>query len=110
MMQSFIIRTRAFAVSRLLTWLAAAPTLLCMATALIGAETKNVFLITADGLRWEEVFRGAEEMPFTKQSGNFGSREFIQKEFWRRTAEARREALQDFAWAVLTGKEFLFNH
>ena len=24
--------------------------------------------------------------------------------------EARREALQDFAWAVLTGKEFLFNH
>ena len=24
--------------------------------------------------------------------------------------EARREVLQDFAWAVLTGKEFLFNH
>jgi hypothetical protein len=101
MMQSFIIRTRAFAVSRLLTWLAAAPALLCIATALVGAETKNVFLITADGLRWEEVYRGAEEMPFTKQSGNFGSSNSIRKEFWRGTPEARREVLFPFLWGTV---------
>jgi hypothetical protein len=25
-------------------------------------------------------------------------------------AQSRKEALEDFAWAVLTGKEFIFNH
>ena len=25
-------------------------------------------------------------------------------------AQSRREAIEDFVWAVLTGREFLFNH
>jgi hypothetical protein len=30
-------------------------------------KTENVFLITIDGLRWQEVFRGAEEALMTKE-------------------------------------------
>src|SRR5262245_25420725 len=56
-------------------------------------KTKNAFLITADGLRWQEVFRGAEEMPLTKEFGNFGNSNTIRTNFWRETPEARREAL-----------------
>jgi hypothetical protein len=34
----------------------------------------------------------------------------ILAEAGRESPAARREALEDFAWAVLTGREFLFNH
>lgn len=69
----------------------------------IAAQTKtsNVFLITADGLRWEEVFRGAEEIPMTRELGNFGSSAFIRREFLRDTPEARRDVLLPFLWGVV---------
>lgn len=77
--------------------------LLLAATCSEAAETKtkNVFLITTDGLRWEEVFRGAELIPIGRQIGNFGSSNSIRKEFWRETAEARREILMPFLWGTV---------
>jgi hypothetical protein len=64
-------------------------------------KTRNIFLITADGLRWEEVFRGAELIPTGRELGNFGNSNFIRKEFWRETAEARREILLPFLWSTV---------
>src|SRR5688572_9030254 len=64
------------------------------------SKTKNIFLLTADGLRWQEVFRGAEDMPFAKEFGNHGNSNTIRKEFWRETPEARREALFPFLWGT----------
>jgi hypothetical protein len=68
-----------------------------------GAElkTKNVFLITSDGLRWEEVFRGAELVPIGRNIGNFGNSNAIRKEFWRESAEARRSLLLPFLWGTV---------
>ena len=63
-------------------------------------KTKNIFLITADGLRWQEIFRGAEEMPLTREFGNFGNSNSIRTNFWRETPEARREALLPFLWGT----------
>jgi hypothetical protein len=64
-------------------------------------KTRNVFLLTADGLRWEEVFRGAEDLPLTKEFGNFGDSNTIRRLFWRETPEARREALMPFLWGTV---------
>lgn len=77
--------------------------LACASTESMAAElkTKNVFLITADGLRWEEVFRGAEDMPLTKAFGNFGNSNTIRTNFWRETPEARREVLLPFLWGTV---------
>jgi len=75
--------------------------LACLTSAPAQTKTKNVFLITADGLRWQEVFRGAEEIPITKEFGNFGNTNTIRTNFWRDTAEARREALLPFLWGTV---------
>jgi hypothetical protein len=64
-------------------------------------KTRNIFLLTADGLRWQEVFRGAEDMPMTKEFGNFGNTNTIRTNFWRDTPEARREALMPFLWSTV---------
>ena len=74
-------------------------TLACLTSA--AAQTSNVFLITADGLRWQEVFRGAEEIPITKEFGNYGNTNSIRTNFWRETVEARREALLPFLWGTV---------
>lgn len=77
--------------------------LACAPTKTMAAElkTKNVFLITADGLRWQEVFRGAEQMPLTKEFGNFGNSNSLRTNFWRETAQARREVLFPFLWGTV---------
>jgi hypothetical protein len=75
--------------------------LVSIAAAAGQTKTKNVFLITADGLRWQEVFRGAEEMPLTKEFGNHGNSNAIRADFGRETPGARREALLPFLWGTV---------
>src|SRR6185436_4133422 len=64
-------------------------------------KTRNVFLITADGLRWQEVFQGAEEILISKQYGNISDTNAVRTNFWRPTPEARREALFPFLWGTV---------
>jgi dienelactone hydrolase len=63
-------------------------------------RTQNVVLITTDGLRWQEVFGGADEQLMTKDAGVSEPAE-LKREFWRDTPEARRQALLPFLWRVL---------
>lgn len=72
-------------------------------------KTRNVFLITTDGLRWQEVFTGAEEALMNKTNGvaNAGA---LRKAFWRDTPEARREALLPFLWGEMVRKGQVFGN
>lgn len=66
-----------------------------------GLQARNVFLITTDGLRWEEVFGGIDETLISKEYGNVSDTNRLRSEFWRPTPEARREALFPFLWGTL---------
>lgn len=79
---------------------------------LFGAElkTRNIFLITADGLRWEEIFRGMADLPLTKEFGNTGNSNALRKDFWRDTPEARRETLFPFLWGTVAKRGQLWGH
>jgi hypothetical protein len=55
----------------------------------------------ADGLRWQEVFCGADESLLTKDRGGVADPARVRKEFWRETAEERRAALMPFTWGVI---------
>jgi hypothetical protein len=61
-------------------------------------KTKNVVLITTDGLRWQEVFTGAEQALISKQHGGVTNTKIIEDKFWRETPEERRAALLPFFW------------
>jgi hypothetical protein len=61
----------------------------------------NVVLITTDGLRWEEVFRGAEEILLSREYGGVADTNALRKSFWRPTAEERRAALFPFLWGTV---------
>jgi hypothetical protein len=61
-------------------------------------KTRNVVLITTDGLRWQEVFTGAEQALISKQPGGVADVKGIEAKFWRETPEERRAALLPFFW------------
>ena len=67
-------------------------------------KTRNVVLITTDGLRWQEVFAGAEEMLITKDNGGVKDVDALRRDFWRPTPEERRKALMPFLWSEVPVK------
>ena len=73
-------------------------------------KTKNVFLITTDGLRWQEVFAGAEESLLNKTNGGVTRVEATRKEFWRETEEERRKALFPFVWSEVAARGQIFGN
>jgi hypothetical protein len=62
-------------------------------------KTQNVFLITVDGFRWQEVFTGAEELLMNRENGGVTDTNRLIRNFWRKTPEERREALLPFFWS-----------
>jgi hypothetical protein len=88
------------------------PLLVCLA-ALAGAanaaqspqsaqKTRNVVLIVSDGVRWQEVFTGAEEdLLNDKAGGSWLSDADLRKRYWRATPAGRREALFPFLWGTV---------
>jgi hypothetical protein len=77
-----------------------------------GAElkTRNVVLIMSDGLRWQEVFGGAERDLMTKETGGVKNTNALIQEFWRETPDTRREALLPFFWNVIARQGQLFGN
>jgi hypothetical protein len=63
-------------------------------------KTGNVILVLVDGLRWREVFTGAEDALMTKENG-VENPDALTKVYKRDTAEARRAALLPFFWQVV---------
>ena len=62
-------------------------------------KTKSVFLIMLDGLRWQEVFTGADDRLINKDNG-VTHIDAVTAAYWRGTPEQRREALMPFLWSV----------
>jgi Metalloenzyme superfamily len=78
--------------------------------ALAATQTKNVFLIVSDGLRWQEVFGGAEESLMNSANGGVKNTNALGKEFWRETPEARRQALFPFIWGEIAQRGQIYGN
>ena len=75
-------------------------------------KTKHVVFVMTDGLRWEEVFRGAERLLMSKTPGGVKDENLqpLKREFNRPTAEGRREALFPFLWKTVARQGQLFGN
>jgi len=65
-------------------------------------KTRNVVLIVSDGLRWQEIFTGADPLLLNEENGGIWDKEAdLRRDFWRDSPEARREALFPFLWGTV---------
>ena len=73
-------------------------------------KTENVFLIVSDGLRWQEVFGGAEEALMSKTNGGVKEVAQLKTNYWRSTPELRRAALFPFLWSRVAEQGQLYGN
>lgn len=72
-------------------------------------KTENIVVVTMDGLRWQEVFGGADSLlSFAKEA--FYSTGYVQQHFWAPTADERRQKLMPFFWNVIAKKGILLGN
>ncbi len=71
---------------------------------------KNVIILTADGLRWQEVFRGIDPLLMNEKGAGMAEAGELRKRLWRESAEARRTALMPFFWSTLVPKGVLLGN
>jgi hypothetical protein len=72
------------------------------------AGDRRVILVTLDGMRWQEVFGGAQETYVDPRAGGVLDVPGVRKQFLRDTAEARRGALMPFFWSVVAKQGQIF--
>lgn len=68
---------------------------------------RYVILVLTDGLRWQEVFRGADRELMGK-SGGVQDTAALRRDFWRDTPEARRATLLPFVWGTMATQGQIF--
>lgn len=96
-MKKFLLGLGVFSV-----WLAAASVTPIGAQEAKPLKTKNVVLIISDGLRWQEVFTGAEkDLLLTEHGGNWAHEDYLKANYWRDTPEERRKAVFPFLWSYI---------
>jgi hypothetical protein len=73
-------------------------------------QTKNIVLISIDGYRWQEIFRGADStLLFDKKYRKQDSAALFKK-YWALSAHDRRQKLMPFFWNTIAGQGRLYGN
>jgi hypothetical protein len=73
-------------------------------------RTRNILLVTTDGLRWQEVFGGAEPALLNTEDGGVQRVDFLKDEFGGGSPENRRKTLLPFMWNVIAKNGQIFGN
>jgi hypothetical protein len=74
-------------------------------------KTRNVVLLVSDGLRWQEVFTGADPQLLNEKNGGIWDKEQdLRREFWRADPNERRKALLPFLWSTVAVRGQIFGN
>jgi hypothetical protein len=67
------------------------------------SKTKNLIIVTLDGMRWQEVFNGVDEVLMNDSIFN-RDRKGMKSKFWAPASEERRKKLFPFLWDVVANE------
>jgi len=85
--------------------------LLLGASAAFAAKTQTVVLIVSDGLRWQEIFTGADAALLNdKAGGSWTETAELRKRYWRDDVAARRALLFPFLWGTVAKQGQIFGN
>jgi hypothetical protein len=74
-------------------------------------KTRNVVLIVSDGLRWQEIFTGADPTLLDSEHGGiWADPKDLKQKFWRDDVSERRKALFPFLWTVIAKQGQIFGN
>ncbi|HEY9363519.1 MAG TPA: hypothetical protein VIQ00_09680, partial [Chitinophagaceae bacterium] len=67
------------------------------------ASSENIIIITMDGLRWQEVFKGMDSALANNEKFNQGDSAYLFNKFWANKERERRKKLMPFLWSEIVG-------
>lgn len=76
----------------------------------VKTKTKNVVVITADGMRWQELFRGGKEAYMSREDGGATDPVRLKKDFLRANPEESRRALLPFFWNTIAKRGQIYGN
>ncbi len=86
-------------------------TLVCVVPLAAAAPaTRNIILVTADGLRWQEVFHGIDPLLARERSAGMEKAEERRRKYERPNQQQQREALMPFFWKTIAPQAAVFSN
>ena len=86
----------------------------CLLFNTAGAQTankiENVIIVTTDGFRWQEVFKGMDSLIASDTNFNQKDSAGIFKKYWAETAEERRQKILPFIWTAIAKQGQLYGN
>src|SRR5579863_4955123 len=74
-------------------------------------KTRTVVLIVSDGLRWQEIFTGADPTLLNEKDGGiWDDVNRLRRDYWRDDVLERRRALFPFLWNVVAKQGQIFGN
>ena len=70
---------------------------------------RRLVVITIDGLRWQELFTGADSF-LVSNARYVASPDSLKQAYWRDTPEERREVLMPFTWSYIVKNGYLIGN
>ncbi len=73
-------------------------------------QTQNIIIITTDGFRWQEVFKGMDTAIANRSEWNEGDSSYIFEKYWHPDPQERRKKLMPFLWSTIAKKGQVFGN
>jgi len=64
-------------------------------------QAENIIIITTDGFRWQEVFKGMDSAIANNSKFNQGDSNYIFEKYWSNNEDERRRKLMPFFWNTI---------
>lgn len=84
--------------------------LLISTTAFAQEQPTHLIIITTDGFRWQEVFRGMDSAIANQPAYHEGDSSYIYQTYWASDSRERRKKLLPFIWGRLSAQGQLYGN
>src|SRR6187402_3042816 len=73
-------------------------------------KAENIIIITTDGFRWQEIFKGMDSSIANNPKYNQGDSAYLFKKYWADDIFERRKKLMPFLWNVVVQNGQLYGN
>jgi len=73
-------------------------------------KTENIIIITTDGFRWQELFKGMDSAIANNPKFNEGDSSEIFEKYWAKDETIRRKKLMPFFWNTINAKGQIYGN
>jgi hypothetical protein len=73
-------------------------------------KAENIIIITTDGFRWQEVFKGIDSSIANDPQYNQDDSSYIFQNYWSNDEKERRKKLMPFLWSVIESKGQIYGN